>query len=115
MFNKIGGVMYFSSEPKNSLKWYSELLEVNPNYLDDYDFFYLEIDVCIIEFHQTDSKNSVGTEGQVCYWNVVDFDKVYQRILNHGASIYRAPIKIENGRKMAQLQDPFGNIIGIRG
>ena len=115
MFKNIDGIMYFSSEPKKSLHWYSELFEIKPSYQEEYDFYYLEVNGSIIEFHQVDSKNGVGTEGQVCYWKVVDFDKVYNRMLSLGASAYRGPMEIDYGRKMAQLKDPFGNLIGIRG
>ncbi|MDX8425330.1 VOC family protein, partial [Vibrio parahaemolyticus] len=32
-----------------------------------------------------------------------------------GASLYRGPMEIENGLSMCQLEDPFGNLIGLRG
>ncbi|TOL44982.1 glyoxalase/bleomycin resistance/dioxygenase family protein, partial [Vibrio parahaemolyticus] len=32
-----------------------------------------------------------------------------------GARLYRGPMEIEDGLSMCQVEDPFGNLIGLRG
>ncbi len=37
-----------------------------------------------------------------------------QHFQSLGAKLYRGPMAIENGLVMCQLEDPFGNLIGLR-
>lgn len=112
---KIDGVMYFASEPLKLLEWYAGLFSVDIRRIQDIEFTYLDVNGFIIEVHSADGKNKPGKNGQVTYWHVPDFESFVAKAIAMGASVYRGPIDIEDNKKMAQLLDPSGNLIGIRG
>ena len=111
----LDGIMFIVQDPTQARHWYSSLFQTQIKHLPEFSFDYLEISSCIVEFLQADHKNQPGTQGQVGYWSVPSFDEFIERAYSMGATLYRGPIKIEEGRRMAQLKDPFGNLIGIRG
>ena len=111
----IDGLMFVVDEPETARAWYSELFEVAPRHLEEFDFWYLDVGGFVVEFLKADAKSQPGVNGQVCYWAVESFDAFVGRATSLGAVIYRGPIDIEEGRKMAQLKDPFGNVLGVRG
>jgi predicted enzyme related to lactoylglutathione lyase len=111
----IDGVVFIVEDPDAARAWYADLFEVEPRRLEAFDFTYLDIGGVVVEFLQADAKSQPGTNGQVAYWLVPSFEAFVARATDRGASLYRGPIDIEDARRMAQLQDPFGNVIGIRG
>jgi len=112
---KIDGVMYFAEEPLKLLGWYARLFSVEIKQLEALQFSYLDINGYIIEVHPADGKNGTGKNGRVTYWKIADFEAFIEKATGMGASVYRGPINIENNQKMAQLLEPSGNLIGIRG
>jgi len=115
MTPKIDGVMLIVEEPAAAREWYVGLFDTEPSYLEEFDFWYLDVGGFVIEFLQADPKSQPGVNGQVCYWLVESFNSFVERAVSLGAILYRGPIEIDRGLRMAQLQDPFGNVIGIRG
>ena len=61
-----------------------------------------------------DEKVGAGPCGTVVYWSVPDLDAALSWLQDHGATLYRGPITIEGGQRMCQVQDPWGNCIGLR-
>jgi predicted enzyme related to lactoylglutathione lyase len=112
---KIDGVMYVVEDPQQALSWYSQLFDVEPQFLEAFNFWYLDINGYIIEFLKEDEKSRSGVNGQICYWLVDSFTDFVNKAVSLGATIYRGPIPIEQQQQMAQLKDPFNNVIGIRG
>jgi len=53
--------------------------------------------------------------GTVVYWRVAEFDEALAHLLGVGATLYRGPMAIEDGQLMCQVQDPWGNCLGLRG
>ena len=76
---------------------------------------YLELHGLSIEVVPADSKVSSGAAGSVVYWSVEEFDVALSHLKGLGGSLYRGPMNIEHGLRMCQVQDPWGNCIGIRG
>lgn len=68
-----------------------------------------------LEFVPADAKVASGKAGSVVYWPVDDFDALRARAESLGAVLYRGPMAIDDGRRMAQFVDPFGNLFGLRG
>jgi hypothetical protein len=59
-----------------------------------------------------------GKSGTVLYWSVARLPVVLDHFEEFGTNLYRVylgPIDIENGISISQVEDPFGNLIGIRG
>ena len=80
-----------------------------------FDFEYLEVDGVMLELVPADEKVRSGASGAVVYWKVPDFDQALAHFQSIGATLYRGPIEIENGKRMFQVLDPWGNCIGLRG
>jgi len=69
----------------------------------------------MIEIVKEDGKVSAGKKGTVLYWAVENLKASIIHLESLVASLYRGPLSIENGHSMCQLEDPFGNLIGLRG
>jgi len=79
------------------------------------DFERLVIDGIGLELVPADAKLPAGAMGSVVYWNVPAFDAALAHLQSLGATLRRGPMDIEDGRAMAQVSDPWGNVIGLRG
>ncbi|MFC9228325.1 VOC family protein [Streptomyces decoyicus] len=51
----------------------------------------------------------------VPYWSVDSLETAREMLLGAGCIHHRGPLDVGDGRKIAQVVDPFGNIIGIDG
>lgn len=79
------------------------------------DFEYLCLGSVNLKLVLSDDKVSSGASGSVVYWQLPDFEVSLKHFLSIGARLYRGPMPIENGQSMCQVQDPWGNCIGLRG
>ncbi|MFM2484328.1 VOC family protein [Celerinatantimonas yamalensis] len=61
----------------------------------------------------TDSKNNMGSNGSVTYFEVNNVAEVVTKLTAMGASLYRGPGKTDLGADVAMLKDPLGNAIGL--
>ncbi|MBY8068442.1 glyoxalase/bleomycin resistance/dioxygenase family protein [Vibrio fluvialis] len=81
------------------LAWYQKAFpQAMPVFLHEFDFTILDMQGFSIEIVQADEKVSTGKSGSVLYWRVSDFEETF-----------------ESGMVMCQVEDPFGNLIGLRG
>lgn len=80
-----------------------------------FEFEYLDVDSVMLELVPADEKVSSGASGSVMYWKVPDFDQALAHFQAVGATLYRGPGEIEDGKRMCQVRDPWGNCIGLRG
>lgn len=68
-----------------------------------------------LELVPADAKVSSGAAGSVVYWHFGEFEAALRHFEALGATLYRGPMDIEGGQRMAQVRDPWGNCIGLRG
>jgi predicted enzyme related to lactoylglutathione lyase len=68
-----------------------------------------------LEVVPSDEKVASGAAGSVVYWYVPDFEAALAHFESLGATLYRGPMDIEQGQRMCQVRDPWGNCIGLRG
>ncbi|MET8683634.1 VOC family protein [Streptomyces sp. NPDC004732] len=121
MFNSIRTIMVFAEDPERSARWWSEVLdaEVHLDVDDANGAVYAWLDVGGVEFgfHPLDEKRNRRGGSPVPYWGVDDVDIVRRRLLDAGCLHHRGPLDVGDGtgRKIAQLIDPFGTVIGIDG
>jgi predicted enzyme related to lactoylglutathione lyase len=54
-----------------------------------------------------------GALGAVAYWGVDDIEADVKRILALGASEHEAIQDVGEGIRVAELKDPFGNVLGL--
>lgn len=102
------------------LAWYQQAFpEATKIYLPEYDFTVLDLQGFYLEIVQADNKvgsgHGSGNKGTVLYWSVPAFETAVQHFIVLGAQLYRGPMAIEAGMVMCQLEDPFGNLLGLRG
>lgn len=101
---------------KQALDWYQKAFPLAvPTYLEEFDFTVLRLENFNIEIVQADAKVSAGKCGTVLYWSVDCLQSSLDHFVSLGARLYRGPIKIEDDLSMCQMEDPFGNLIGLRG
>ena len=116
--NPITAVMIHVRDVTAALRWYARAFPQAVRerlVMPTFEFEYLDVDGVMLELVPADEKVSAGASGSVVYWNVPDFDQALAHFQSIGSTIYRGPGEIEDGRRMCQVRDPWGNCIGLRG
>ena len=112
----IAAVMVHVSNVADALAWYSlAFSSATRRRVGEPEFELLQVGEIHIEFVPSDIKVSSGPSGSVVYWRVAQFEEALNHFQSVGAKLYRGPMQIEEGQSMCQLQDPWGNCIGLRG
>ncbi|MFJ2577164.1 VOC family protein [Kitasatospora aureofaciens] len=78
-------------------------------------YAWVEHDGVELGFHPVDDERNPRGGSPVVYWSVGDVDRAREWLLSAGCEHHRGPLQIEPGRRIAQLRDPFGTVIGIDG
>lgn len=89
--------------------WYSEVLGQSP-YFDQP--FYVGFSVGGFELGLVPN-GLPSTSGAQPLWGVKDAKSAYSRLLGLGATVIDAVTDVGDGIKVAAVQDPFGNRLGI--
>lgn len=112
----ISAVLIHVTDVPAALRWYQAAFpDAVPRHLADFDFTFLQIGPVSLEIVPADDKVGSGPAGTIIYWAVEDFDVSLAHFLSLGATLYRGPLAIQDGLRMAQVSDPWGNCIGLRG
>jgi predicted enzyme related to lactoylglutathione lyase len=112
----IAAVMVHVSNVAEALAWYSLAFSgASRRRVGVPEVELLRVGEVQLEFVPSDSKVSSGPSGSVVYWRVAQFEEALSHFQSVGAKLYRGPMQIEEGQSMCQLQDPWGNCIGLRG
>jgi GNAT superfamily N-acetyltransferase/predicted enzyme related to lactoylglutathione lyase len=113
--NPIKAVMIHAANSQKAFEWYQLAFpEARSTALPEHDFHYLDYRGVHLEIVVSDSKVGSGPYGSVVYWDFPNFEIAKKHFETIGATLYRGPMQIEEGQAMCQVQDPFGNLIGIR-
>ncbi|MFJ8676262.1 VOC family protein [Streptomyces sp. NPDC093589] len=110
--------MCFTPSPDASGRWWSEVLGVDLHREVEGDSVYtwLEHDGNMeCGFHMADEKKNPPGGSPVPYFSVVDIDAVRQKLLDAGCMHHRGPLQVAPGRKIRQVVDPFGLVVGLDG
>ncbi|MGR5307453.1 glyoxalase/bleomycin resistance/dioxygenase family protein [Vibrio mediterranei] len=109
-------VLVHVEDVDKGLEWYKKAFpKAVPIYHSEFDFTVLDLGGVSLEIVQADEKVGAGKNGTVVYWSVGNLTESLSHFEALGATLYRGPLKIEHGLSMCQLEDPFGNLIGLRG
>lgn len=118
MFKAVSTVMIFADDPELSARWWGELLGA-PVKLDVSGtgavYAWVEVSGVELGFHPADDERNPRGGSPVVYWQVDNVDETRSRLLAAGCEHHRGPLTIEPGRRIAQVTDPFGTIVGIDG
>ena len=116
MTQAIAAVLVHVPDVEAGLQWYQRAFPTSARKrLDAFEFAYLCVGGINLEIVPSDEKVASGAAGSVVYWYVPDFEAALAHFESLGASLYRGPMDIEEGRRMCQVRDPWGNCIGLRG
>ena len=113
MLRAVERVVFFVEDVERAVAWYQQVLagEVDRSgrlptvVVGDVQF----------AFHPADPKTPPGVGGTVPYCGADSFDAVTKTFVDGGAAVYRGPLEIEDGRRICQIKDPFGNVFGLVG
>jgi len=105
-------VVYQVTDIEKAKKWYGEALGIAP-YFDQ--SFYVGYNVGGFELglHPLEPGAPSGGGGAVAYWGVEEIAPSWDRLIGLGARARSAPMDVGEGIKVAVLEDPFGNLLGI--
>jgi predicted enzyme related to lactoylglutathione lyase len=113
---QVVAVMVPVPNPELGLAWYEQAFPLAIGHKSiEHGFEYLLIGSVQIELVHADEKVSSGPSGTVVYWQVANILEEVKRLETLGATLYRGPLRIEESLFMCQVQDPWGNCIGLRG
>ncbi len=102
--------------PAQGLAWYEQAFSnAIRQRIEGQAFEYLQVGDVRIEVVNTDQKVASGPAGTVVYWKVENITQALAHLQSLGAKLYRGPMAIEDTHSMCQVQDPWGNCIGLRG
>ena len=108
-------VLVHVPEVKAGSLWYQQAFtEAKVQYKSD-KLTVLKLRDFSIEIVEADEKVGSGKNGTVLYWSVNSLTATVSHLQSLGATMYRGPMNIENNQSMCQIEDPFGNLIGLRG
>jgi predicted enzyme related to lactoylglutathione lyase len=111
---RVDHIRLFVSDLEMSKAWYTKALGIVPSIdVEGYAEFHFAGNAIAVS--PADAKSPVSTGGEVAYWRVAKIDFAVGYFLSHGAKLYRGPLKIGNDEAICQIQDPFGNILGMIG
>jgi len=122
MLRGLTTVNYFADDVPAAVRWYTELLGVEP-------YFERQVEgtPAYVEFRIGDYQHELGIVdsrfaahgrsdkpgGAVIYWYVDDVRASFERLLSLGAAVHQEPIERGPGFVTASVVDPFGNILGV--
>jgi predicted enzyme related to lactoylglutathione lyase len=109
MFSGLRTTIYPAPDLAAAKKWYAEVLGVKP-YFDQP--FYVGFTVGGFELGLIPDATP-GTDGVQALWGVADAEAVYTRLIALGATELESVTEVGHGIKVASVQDPFGNRLGI--
>ena len=112
MIKGLATTIYYVPDLAQAKTWYSTAFGQQP-YFDEP--FYVGFDIAGYELglHPSDSSNPAGPGGAVAYWRVPGIDAAVDHFIASGATMHEAAQEVGGGIKVASVQDPFGNTIGL--
>ena len=116
MQSAIAAVMVHVADTEAGIAWYERAFPTaRREQVGNPPFERLAVGNSSIEVVRADEKVSSGAAGSVVYWRVAQFESALAHFQSLGATLYRGPMSIENGQRMCQVRDPWGNCLGLRG
>ncbi|WP_127717141.1 VOC family protein [Halobacteriovorax sp. HLS] len=107
--------LMFVDSIQESRDFYCRLFNIEP-FEEDKLFCSFKFANTYFNLHLADEKSPKSRGGTVVYLHVEDIDVFIDNAKLLDMKIYRGPLIVEEiGRTICQLEDPFGNIIGIEG
>lgn len=112
---RVRAIMIFSADPAGSCAWWGRLLGL-PVQTSDGGFAWLDLPTGVeIGFHPAEPDENPAGASTVPYWSVPDLDDAVRVVVAAGGRHLRGPLSVAPGRRIAQVVDPFGAVVGLDG
>ncbi len=112
MFQCLKRVVYQVADIEKAKNWYREILEAEPTFDAPFIVFFQIGDSGLVLVPKANPEFK-SDDMVVAYWGVNDVDYAYERLLQFGAAQYTGVRTGFGGIRLANVLDPFGNILGI--
>jgi predicted enzyme related to lactoylglutathione lyase len=109
MIQGLRTVIYPVNDLARAKAWFTEVLG-QPPYFDQP--FYVGFAVGGFELGLVPD-GQAGTSGSIAYWGVENIDTEVARVTGMGATLQSAIQEVGDGIRVAELKDPFGNLLGL--
>ncbi len=111
MIQGLRTVVYPVSDAKIAKEFYTKLTNCQP-YFDEP--FYIGYNVGGYELGLDPNKPSpTMAAGPVTYWGVPNIEAAMKEVISIGAKEHHAVQDVGGGIKVAEVLDPFGNVVGL--
>ena len=109
MIHGMRTALYPVADLARAKAWFTEVFKVAP-YFDQP--FYVGFEIGGFELGLVPD-GTPGTGGCTVLWGVDDIEAEVARIVELGASVHSAIQDVGDGIRVAELADPFGNVLGL--
>lgn len=113
MLKSLKRITYFVDDIEKAKEWYTTILGIQPLFDTPFAKIY-NIGNCSLSLAKLANQQNEPNEKMHVYWEVDDIDSTFEKMVNLGAQV-KTPVKQVLNIRIAQLIDPFGNIIGLTG
>ena len=104
-------VVYYAFDLEQAKKWYTEVLQLAP-YFDTPFYVGFNVGGFELGLHPAESNDQLNGRC-VAYWGVPDAANELARLISLGATPRSELQEVGGGIKVADVLDPFGNVLGI--
>jgi len=108
----LGTAVYHVSDLTRAKAWYAEAFRQQP-YFDEPFYVGFNITGYELGLVPDQSASRPGPGGVVAYWRVGEIGPAVQHFVSAGATVAGQIQDVGSGIKVAELSDPFGNLIGL--
>lgn len=112
MFLGLRTASYHAPDLGKAKAWYESVLGIAP-YFDEPFYVGFTVGGFELGLHPDPDPSLTGPGGAVPYWGVTDAAAAHDRLLSLGARSVSPLQDVGEGIKVAVLEDPFGNALGI--
>jgi predicted enzyme related to lactoylglutathione lyase len=112
MVKGLATVIYNVKDLNRAKAWYSAAFRQQPYYDQPY-YVGFNIGGYELGLDPNQTVTSAGRGGSVAYWRVAEIDGELQHFVAAGAAIVAPAREVGDGIKVAMVEDPFGNVIGL--
>jgi predicted enzyme related to lactoylglutathione lyase len=112
MIKGLATVIYHVRDLERARAWYAAAFQQAP-YFDQPFYVGFNIGGYELGLDPNPEGAAPGAGGTVAYWRVDRIDDAIRHFVGSGAVLLRAAEDVGEGIKVASVQDPFGNVIGL--
>ena len=112
MIKGLATVIYYVPDLARAKDWYAQAFGQQP-YFDEPFYVGFNIGGYELGLHPSDASNPPGAGGSIAYWRVPEIDAAVEHFLASGAASHSPAQDVGEGIKVASVEDPFGNRIGL--